>query len=113
MTGLTSRKQFDDLVEPQYKGLNFYPEDLRSDIDAMHEWVYPNINNGVYRSGFATKQEPYLEAVTGLTDSMQRLEDCIRGKDYFVGGKLTEVDVRVYTTLVSPVNLSLRSSVQG
>ena len=60
---------FDDLLEPHYKGLTFYPESdkkLTKEIEDFHSWVYPNINNGVYKSGFASTQEAYTEAVQPL-----------------------------------------------
>lgn len=60
---------FDEFIEPQYKGITYYPEGqakLTKEIDEFHSWVYPNINNGVYKSGFATSQDAYQEAVKPL-----------------------------------------------
>lgn len=63
--------------------------------------VYPSINNGVYRSGFATTQKAYEEAVTELFGALDRVEGILKdGREYLIGGKLTEADVRLYTTIV-------------
>ena len=60
---------FDEFVDPHYKGLTYFPEDdekLKKEIEEFHAWVYPDINNGVYKSGFATSQDAYEEAVKPL-----------------------------------------------
>jgi glutathionyl-hydroquinone reductase len=63
--------------------------------------VYPSINNGVYRSGFASTQKAYEEAVTELFGALDRVEGILKdGREYLIGGKLTEADVRLYTTIV-------------
>jgi putative glutathione S-transferase len=63
--------------------------------------VYPSINNGVYRSGFAATQKAYEEAVTELFGALDRVEGILKdGREYLIGGKLTEADVRLYTTIV-------------
>lgn len=49
-------EEFNDLIDEDKKALNYYPENLRSEIDALNEWVYDTVNNGVYKSGFATTQ---------------------------------------------------------
>lgn len=77
-----------------------YPERLRAEIDAVNEVVYEEVNNGVYRAGFATSQEAYEEAVATLFARLDALEARLAGRRYLVGGQLTEADVRLFTTLV-------------
>ena len=79
---------------------DLYPEPLRAEIDAINEVVYQDVNNGVYRAGFATSQEAYEEAVTALFARLDALEERLAGQRYLVGGRLTEADVRLFTTLV-------------
>ncbi|MBX3183102.1 MAG: glutathione S-transferase family protein [Polyangiaceae bacterium] len=80
--------------------VDIYPEHLRKEIDEVNAWVYPQVNNGVYRAGFATTQEAYEEAVTELFEALDRLEELTASGSYLVGGQLTEADVRLFTTLV-------------
>ncbi|OYR22111.1 glutathione S-transferase family protein [Brucella thiophenivorans] len=80
--------------------LDFYPQDLRSEIDAMNDFVYPNINNGVYRAGFATTQDAYEEAFEQLFNALDKLEDTLSKQHYLTGSRLTEADWRLFTTLV-------------
>lgn len=80
--------------------LDFYPEVLRDDIDAINERVYHTVNNGVYKSGFATTQEAYEEAVTALFATLDDLEELLAHQRYLVGDRLTEADWRLFTTLV-------------
>eukprot|EP00039_Didymoeca_costata_P023895 m.8626 g.8626 ORF g.8626 m.8626 type:complete len:345 (-) comp3932_c0_seq1:163-1197(-) len=81
--------------------LDLYPEELRDEIDAVNEWVYPTINNGVYRSGFAKTQAAYELAVQELTASIHRVED-ILSKQRYIASKttFTEADLRLFMTLV-------------
>ena len=79
---------------------DFYPEELRGEIDAINDLVYPNVNNGVYRSGFATTQEAYEEAVADVFRALDRIEDRLSRQRYLVGDRLTEADWRLFTTLV-------------
>jgi putative glutathione S-transferase len=79
---------------------DLYPEALRAEIDTVNETVYQDVNNGVYRAGFATSQEAYEEAVTALFARLDRLDERLAGQRYLVGGRLTEADVRLFTTLV-------------
>jgi putative glutathione S-transferase len=79
---------------------DYYPEALRPEIDRVNERVYDTVNNGVYKSGFATAQEAYEEAVTALFDSLDWLEDRLSRQRYLVGDRLTEADWRLFTTLV-------------
>ena len=80
--------------------LDLYPAALRAEIDAVNAWVYPAINNGVYRAGFARSQAAYEQAVDGLFAALDRAEVLLSGADWLVGGQLTEADVRLYTTLI-------------
>ena len=80
--------------------LDFYPQELRGEIDAINETVYESVNNGVYKAGFATAQEAYEEAFDALFDSLDRLEDRLAGQRYLAGSRLTEADWRLFTTLV-------------
>lgn len=79
---------------------DFYPEELRGEIDAINDLVYPNVNNGVYRSGFATTQEAYDEAVADVFSALDKIEDRLSRQRYLVGDRLTEADWRLFTTLV-------------
>ncbi|KAG0083366.1 S-glutathionyl-(chloro)hydroquinone reductase [Podila epicladia] len=90
---------FDKLV-PEKAGLSFYPENLRGEIDAVNEWVYDTINNGVYKSGFATTQAAYDNHVHPLFKSLDRVEEILSKSDYLVGNTLTEADIRLWTTII-------------
>lgn len=95
---------FDDFIDPKYRNLTFYPEDdksLQKEIDGLNEWIYPTINNGVYKSGFATKQDAYQESVKPLFEHLDKVEKILSdGRDYLVGGRLTEADIRLFTTII-------------
>lgn len=80
--------------------LDLYPEDLRSKIDAVNEWVYPSINNGVYRCGFAQSQAAYDAAVVELFEALDRVEGILSKQRYLVGDRLTEADLRLFKTLI-------------
>ena len=80
--------------------VDLYPEPLRSEIDEVNELVYDNVNNGVYRAGFATTQEAYEEAFSQLFATLDKLEDRLSRQRYLVGNQLTEADWRLFTTLV-------------
>ena len=79
---------------------DYYPQALRSEIDAVNETVYSCVNNGVYKTGFATSQEAYEEAFTTLFDTLDELENRLSKQRYLVGNTLTEADWRLFTTLV-------------
>ena len=81
-------------------GVDYYPEPLREEIDAINMVVYENVNNGVYRAGFATSQEAYDKAFDRLFNTMDELEDRLSGQRYLVGEQITEADWRLFTTLV-------------
>jgi putative glutathione S-transferase len=79
-----------------------FPEHLRGEIDAMNDWVYNTINNGVYKCGFAGTQEAYETHVYALFESLDRLEEHLSYPEHqpFLFGKhITEADIRLYTTL--------------
>jgi putative glutathione S-transferase len=80
--------------------LDLYPETLQSEIDAWNDRVYPAINNGVYRAGFATTQEAYEEAYTQLFAELDAIEDHLSHSRYLAGDHLTEADIRLFTTLI-------------
>ncbi|OHV82508.1 glutathione S-transferase family protein [Ensifer sp. LCM 4579] len=80
--------------------LDFYPEALRTEIDALNARVYDAVNNGVYKSGFATTQEAYEESVTALFAMLDELEDRLGSRRYLFGDRTTEADWRLFTTLV-------------
>ncbi|MEP3231569.1 MAG: glutathione S-transferase family protein [Hyphomicrobiales bacterium] len=79
---------------------DFYPASMRGEIDAVNERVYHDINNGVYKSGFATTQQAYEDAVTRLFDALDFVENLLGKQDYLAGDVLTEADWRLFTTLV-------------
>ncbi|KAK7047385.1 S-glutathionyl-(chloro)hydroquinone reductase [Paramarasmius palmivorus] len=91
---------FNDMIPPEKAKIDLYPENLRKEIDALNEWVYPDINNGVYRSGFATTQGAYESAVKQLFTSLDRVEEILKSNEYLVGGQLTEADVRAWVTMI-------------
>ena len=81
----------------------FYPEQLRNQIDEMNEWVYDTVNNGVYKTGFATTQEAYDANVFPLFASLDKLEKHLGEpghSPYLFGKAITEADIRLYTTLI-------------
>tara|TARA_Y100000782_G_scaffold19767_1_gene20724 strand:+ start:10069 stop:11040 length:972 start_codon:yes stop_codon:yes gene_type:complete len=79
---------------------DFYPQSLRSEIDEINEFVYHNINNGVYRAGFATTQDAYTEAFDDLFAALDKIEQRLTVNRYLVGETLTEADWRLFTTLI-------------
>jgi glutathionyl-hydroquinone reductase len=89
--------QFDDLIDEKYRAVQLYPEALRSEIDETHGWQYDQINNGVYKSGFATTQSAYERNVLTLFEALDRAEEHLSKTEgpYWFGKQLTEVDVRL------------------
>jgi len=79
---------------------DFYPAELRAEIDAVNVRVYDTVNNGVYKAGFATSQGAYDEAVGPLFDSLDWLDERLSRRRYLVGDRLTEADIRLLTTLL-------------
>jgi glutathionyl-hydroquinone reductase len=78
---------------------DLYPEHLRDEIDAVNELIYRDVNNGVYKCGFATTQEAYEAAFDALFARIDWLEMRLSGQRYLVGEQLTEADVRLWVTL--------------
>ena len=78
---------------------DYYPEELRDEIDAINARIYSNVNNGVYKAGFASTQSAYEEAVVPLFETLDWLEKRLSKGRYLVGGQLTEADWRLFTTL--------------
>lgn len=90
------------LDSPQRK-FNFYPEDLRPQIDEANSWIVPNLNQGVYKTGFANDQETYDENVEIVFETLQRVSDVIASHPrtpFFLGKRLTELDIKLYATLI-------------
>ncbi|WP_321366719.1 glutathione S-transferase family protein [uncultured Celeribacter sp.] len=79
---------------------DFWPEEMRDDIEAMNARVYEPINNGVYKAGFATTQAAYDEAIHPLFDSLDALEAALSERRYLLGDHLSEADWRLFTTLI-------------
>jgi putative glutathione S-transferase len=79
---------------------DYYPEPLRARIDEINARVYSDVNNGVYKSGFATSQEAYDKAVHALFDALDWLEGLLSENRYLAGDRVTEADWRLFTTLV-------------
>ncbi len=79
---------------------DFYPEPLRAEIDTLNRRIYDTVNHGVYKAGFATTQRAYEEAVLPLFDTLDWLEARLAQQRYLAGGRPTEADWRLFTTLV-------------
>jgi len=80
--------------------VDLYPQDLQTQIDELNAFVYPNVNDGVYKCGFAKSQEAYDEAFHNLFNALERIEDILSKSRYLLGDRLTEADVRLFTTLI-------------
>src|SRR5690606_6444778 len=89
---------FGDLADTS---VDLYPEELRADIDALNERIYPKLNNGVYRAGFATTQIAYEEAFHDVFEMLDELEERFSdGRRFLFGDVFTEADIRLFVTLV-------------
>ncbi len=110
--------EFNSLLPEGKAKLDFYPEELRKEIDKVNEWVYDQINStlhfhcavcvrnqppadGVYKSGFATSSQAYRIAVFPLFEALDRIEGMLKDKTYLIGDRLTEADIRLFVTIVS------------
>jgi putative glutathione S-transferase len=87
-------------ASPLADGPDLYPQELRSEIDAINHRVYETVNDGVYRSGFARSQRAYEHAVTALFESLEWLEQLLGERRYLLGDTRTEADWRLFPTLV-------------
>lgn len=96
--------EFNDLIDEKRAKIDLYPQNLRKDIDETHEWTYNLINNGVYKSGFATTAEAYERNVKALFEALDKAEAHLKSQSskgpFYFGDVLTEVDVRLYVTLI-------------
>lgn len=88
---------FNDLTG---NNIDYYPDHLRAVIDEWNDFIYPNVNNGVYRCGFATTQEAYEEAYDKLFSALDKLDAHLASHRYLAGGQVTEADWRLFTTLI-------------
>lgn len=79
---------------------DFWPEEMHDDIEAVNQRIYDTLNNGVYKSGFATTQHAYDAAVIPLFETLDWLENRLSHSRYLMGGTLTEADWRLFTTLI-------------
>lgn len=103
--------EFDDYLPEPYRSLDLYPAALRPEIEATNEWTYHDVNNGVYKSGFATTQEAYEKAVKTLFSSLDRIEAYLSQQQqkatthssyspFYFPNTITEADIRLYTTII-------------
>ena len=90
-------REFDAFTD---RGLDLYPEELREEIDEVNDLVYADVNDGVYRCGFARSQKAYDRRVRRLFAALDLLEARLAGHRYLVGGRITEADWRLFVTLV-------------
>ncbi|MEE3196978.1 MAG: glutathione S-transferase family protein [Pseudomonadota bacterium] len=88
---------FDDVGAKQG---DYYPKSLRHQIDELNDLIYPSVNNGVYRAGFATTEKAYEEAVADIFKALDFLENHLESRRYLVGSQTTEADWRLLTTLL-------------
>jgi putative glutathione S-transferase len=80
--------------------IDLYPEDLQQKIDELNAFIYENVNNGVYRAGFATSQPAYEQAVTKLFDALDQMEKRLSTQRYLFGQRIVETDWRLFVTLI-------------
>lgn len=81
------------------RGPDLYPERLRDTIDAWNDRIYPTLNNGVYRAGFARTQDAYDRAVTEVFDTLDAIEAQLQQTEWLAGDVMTEADIRLFPTL--------------
>ena len=88
---------FDDVTG---NDLDFWPEEMRDDIERINELVYHNINNGVYKTGFATTTKAYQESLSEVFNALDDIEERLSENRYLMGDRLTEADFRLFVTLI-------------
>ena len=91
---------FDKWATGPFANMDFYPEDMRSEIDRINDLVYSSINDGVYKCGFSRTQNAYNDAVTELYSGLDKVEEILHKNRYLLGNTLTEADIRLFMTLV-------------
>ncbi|RCK62480.1 Glutathione S-transferase omega-like 2 [Candida viswanathii] len=98
---------FNSILPSEYASVNLVPDNLLSQIDELNGWVYDNINNGVYKAGFASKQEVYSAECQNVFDHLDKVEALLKANhtgdkkgEFLLGNQLTEADIRLYTTIV-------------
>jgi putative glutathione S-transferase len=89
--------EFSDFATNPY---DFYPADLRNEIEALNKTIYERVNNGVYLAGFATRQKPYERAATRLFETLDQLDARLATSRYLFGSRMTETDWRLFPTLI-------------
>jgi len=82
------------------RSLNFYPQDLREKIDEINSWLVPDFNLGVYKAGFAADQAAYEPACIKVFETLDKISYILSNKLYLLGDKMTEVDLKLYCTLI-------------
>lgn len=94
--------EFDGLLSDEYATIDLFPIDLRDRLEEINSWTYNDINNGVYKTGFATTQDAYERSVHQLFAALDRAESDLANSTgpYYMGSTITEADVRLYTTLI-------------
>ena len=80
--------------------LNLYPEGMRIEIDEINQYIYTNINNGVYKCGFASSQKVYDSEVDNLFTALNKIELRLKDRKYLVGDSITLSDIRLFVTLI-------------
>lgn len=99
--------EFNSLLLSDYAQVDLYPQSLRGSIDEINGWIYDNINNGVYKTGFATKQEVYEKEAVNVFNHLDKVEEVLKknhhlpnSMEFLLGNQLTEADIRLFTTIV-------------
>ena len=84
----------------KYPNLDLNPSDRNEQMDNVDTWIYPNLNNGVYRCGFATSQPAYDKAITDLTEAFDKVDEILKTQRFIAGDTLTLSDIRLFVTLL-------------